>query len=347
MKMNYLVKPNIFEKDLISSSKLKYTFSPLQKGYGYTIGNSLRRVLLSSVPGCAITKITSPNVFHEYTSIPGVKDSMDRIVINLKKVSSKIQSGKSHVVKLFCKGPKKVYAKDLEDSNVKIFNPDLFLFEITEDGKTFEISFTFENGIGYVDVNDTSSYKEENSKEFGVIYIDADFNPVKDVKVTVQDARIEQDVGYDKLILEVLTNGSVNIDDLMSNASLSLIEFFKSFVSNIDAQREIQKQEEIKASNNDEQNSEDLLKLCLNVNVLELSVRSQNCFEMANIKYIGDLVQRTESELLNVQNLGRKSLNEIKDALGERGLSLGMKLEKWPLDNMQVASKLAKEKFNV
>lgn len=345
--MSYLVKPNIFEKDVVSSSKFKYTFSPLQKGYGYTIGNSLRRVLLSSIPGCAITKISSPNVFHEYTSIPGIKDSMDRIIVNLKKVSAKIESGNTHVVKIFCKGPKKVYAKDLQDSNVKIFNPELFLFEITQDGKQFEISFTFENGIGYIDVNDTSSYKEEAFQEFGVISIDADFNPVKDVKVSVQDARVEQDVGYDKLILEVSTNGSVNIDDLMSNACISLIEFFKSFVSNIDVQKEIQKHEEVKSSSSDDQTSEDMLKLCLNVNVLELSVRSQNCFEMANIKYIGDLVQRTESELLNVQNLGRKSLNEIKDALGERGLHLGMKLDKWPLDNMQVASKLAKEKFNV
>jgi DNA-directed RNA polymerase subunit alpha len=300
----------------------KFIAEPFEAGYGHTIGNSLRRVLLSSIEGSAISSIKIEGVNHEFQSIDGVVEDVTDIVLNLKKVL--IVSEKREPITLSIKASKAgaVTAADIQaDANIKIVNPDQVICTLDKTG-SFEAEVEIKTGRGYYP-------GEQNKKEeqaIGVIPIDSLFSPIRKVNYTVTNARVGQQTDYDKLTLEVWTNGAIRPDDAVAFAAKILKEQLTIFI-NFEEQPE-----PVDAPKNEEQEklNENLWRT---VDELELSVRSANCLQNANIKYIGELVQKTEAEMLKTKNFGRKSLKEIKELLAEMGLQLGMKLDNWPGPN--------------
>ena len=323
-----LIKPN---KLNIKSNEDKtittLTAEPLEKGYALTIGNSLRRILLSSIQGSAITAIQIDGVLHEFSSIKGVREDVTDIVLNVKSLSIQVMSKEQKKLVLDVKGPGEIKAKDIQTNpDVKILNPDLVLCHLDENMK-FHMELIASNGKGYRPA-------EKNKKDdapLGLIAIDSLFSPVKNVSFTVENAREGQSLDYDKLIMNVETDGSLPAEDAVAYAARIFQDQLSLFV-NFDEPVEIEKPPQ----STELVFNKNLLK---KVDDLELSVRSMNCLKNDNIIYIGDLVQKTEPEMLRTPNFGRKSLNEIKEVLNSMSLYFGMEVPNWPPENISELSK--------
>ncbi|AFE10227.1 DNA-directed RNA polymerase subunit alpha [Corallococcus interemptor] len=319
-----LIKPRRMEvdQDSLSPTYGKFVAEPLERGFGTTLGNSLRRVLLSSLQGAAITSVKIEGVDHEFTTIPEVAEDVTDVVLNLKEVLLRMHTNETKTLRIEVEGPKEVKAGDLiADQDVEILNPGHHICTVSEGGKV-RMELTCRRGRGYV----PASTNKVPGAPIGTIPIDSLFSPIRKVNYQVTNARVGQVTDYDKLSLEVWTDGSVVPQDAVAYAAKIIKEQLTVFVNFDETEEPVVAEapkEEAKLNEN----------LFRSVDELELSVRSANCLQQANIKSIGDLVQRTEAEMLKTKNFGRKSLKEIKEILAEMGLSLGMKLENWPPKN--------------
>jgi DNA-directed RNA polymerase subunit alpha len=309
------------EKETLTPFYGKFTAEPFERGFGITIGNSLRRILLSSLQGAAITSVKIDGVLHEFSTIPGVKEDVTEIILNLKEVRLKLHTEGPKTIRVKTEGPKTLKAGDIQTGDaVEILNPDHYIATLSRDSK-FSVEMTVKMGRGYIPAERN---KEEN-QPIGTLPMDAIFSPIKKVNYTVTNARVGQITDYDKLTLEVWTDGSLNPEEAVAHAAKILKDQLSIFITFEEEEEEEEESAEEHAE--PEKLNENLFR---SVDELELSVRSANCLKHANIKLIGDLVQKTEAEILATKNFGRKSLNEIKEILAEMGLSLGMKLETWP-----------------
>ena len=329
-------------KDLIKPNKLQITSNkdksiaqvvaePLEKGFGQTIGNSLRRILLSSIQGAAVTAIQIDGVLHEFSSIKGVREDVTDIVLNVKNLAIKSSSSTAKKIILDVDGPKEVKAKDITlSSEIEILNPDQTICNLDE--KThFHMELMVSTGKGYVSAIKNKS--EDNP--LGLITIDSLFSPVKKVSFAIENTRAGSALDYDKLLMTVETNGTVDAEDAIAYSARIFQDQLSMFV-NFDDPKEIVE----KAKPSEPEFNRNLLK---RVEELELSVRSMNCLKNDNIIYIGDLVQKTEPEMLRTPNFGRKSLNEIKEVLNSMSLYLGMEIPNWPPDNIAELSRKLEE----
>jgi len=300
---------------------------PLEKGYALTIGNSLRRILLSSIQGSAVTALQIDGVLHEFSSIKGVREDVTDIVLNVKSLSLKVMSDGPKKLILDVTGPGEIKARDIQpNSEVLILNPDLVLCHLDENTK-FHMELIANTGKGY---RPAEKNKIEDSP-LGLITIDALFSPVKKVSYSIENAREGKSLDYDRLIMNVETDGSVTAEDALAYAARIYQDQLSLFV-NFDEPKTIEKKPTVV----EPEFNKNLLK---KVDELELSVRSMNCLKNDNIIYIGDLVQKTEPEMLRTPNFGRKSLNEIKEVLNSMSLYLGMEIPNWPPDNIAELSK--------
>ncbi len=317
MQSSFL-KPRIIDVQAISPFHAKVTMEPFERGYGHTLGNALRRVLLSSMPGFAPTEVKINGVLHEYSTIDGVQEDVVDILLNLKGIVLKLHNREEVVLNLKKQGESVVTAGDIEASHdVEIINPDHVIAHIAPGGK-LDMQIKVEGGRGYVPATTRALAKE--GRTIGNIMVDASFSPVKRVSYAVESARVEQRTDLDKLIVDIETNGVVEPEEAIRYAARILVDQLSLFADLKGTPAPI---EQPKAPQVDPI-------LLRPVDDLELTVRSANCLKAENIYYIGDLIQRTETELLKTPNLGRKSLNELKEVLASRGLTLGMKLENWP-----------------
>ena len=327
-----LIKPN---KLKITSNEDKSSASvvaePLEKGFGETLGNALRRILLSSVQGAAVTAIQIDGVLHEFSSIKGVREDVTDIVLNVKNLAIKSSVNSLKKIILDVKGPKEVKAKDIIlPAEVEILNPEQVICNLDE--KTnFHMELMVNTGKGYV----PSTKNKGEDSTLGLIAVDSLFSPVKKVSYTVENTRAGSALDYDKLLMKIETNGTVNAEDAIAYAARIFQDQLSMFV-NFDDPQEVVK--EVKST--EPEFNKNLLK---RVEELELSVRSMNCLKNDNIIYIGDLVQKTEPEMLRTPNFGRKSLNEIKEVLSTMSLYLGMEIPNWPPDNIAEMSKKLEE----
>jgi DNA-directed RNA polymerase subunit alpha len=318
-----LLKPKTIQVEQLAANKAKVTLEPFERGYGHTLGNALRRVLLSSMVGYSATEVTIAGVLHEYSSIDGVQEDVVNILLNLKGVVFKLHNRDEVTLSLRKDGEGAVTASDIQTPHdVEIINPDHVIAHLSQGGK-LDMQIKVEKGRGYVP-GTMRRYADEPTKSIGRIVLDASFSPVKRVSYTVESARVEQRTDLDKLLVEIETNGAITAEDAVRASAKILVEQLAVFAQleggelaafDAPAPRSVQQFDPI---------------LLRPVDELELTVRSANCLKAENIYYIGDLIQRTENELLKTPNLGRKSLNEIKEVLASRGLTLGMKLESWP-----------------
>ena len=329
-------------KDLIKPSKLNIqssddksfttvTAEPLEKGYALTIGNSLRRILLSSIQGSAITALQIDGVLHEFSSIKGVREDVTDIVLNVKNLAVKLNSAGSKKLVLDATGPKEVKAKDIAlVSGVEILNLDQTICNLDEKTK-FHMEFIINSGRGYV----LAQKNKTEETPLGLIAIDSLFSPVKKVSYSIDSTREGDALDYDKLTMQVETNGTIPAEDAVAFAARIFQDQLSMFV-NFEDPKEVPAQ----TKSTEPEFNKNLLK---RVEELELSVRSMNCLKNDNIIYIGDLVQKTESEMLRTPNFGRKSLNEIKEVLSSMSLYLGMEIPNWPPDNIAELSKKLEE----
>ncbi|NBX19880.1 MAG: DNA-directed RNA polymerase subunit alpha [Betaproteobacteria bacterium] len=320
---NNLLKPKSISVEQLGPNRAKVALEPFERGYGHTLGNALRRVLLSSMPGFAATEVTIAGVLHEYSSIDGVQEDVVNILLNLKGVVFKLHNREEVTLSLRKDTEGVVTAADIQTPHdVEIINPDHVIANLSHGGK-LDMQIKVEKGRGYVP-GSMRRYADEPNKSIGRIVLDASFSPVRRVSYTVESARVEQRTDLDKLVVEIETNGAVTAEDAVRASAKILVEQLAVFAqlegSELDAFT-------APAPRGNTQFDPILLRP---VDELELTVRSANCLKAENIYYIGDLIQRTENELLKTPNLGRKSLNEIKEVLASRGLTLGMKLESWP-----------------
>ena len=307
---------------------------PLERGFGLTLGNSLRRILLSSLQGAAITSVKLKGVVHEFSTIPGVKEDLTDIVLNIKSVGVKVHSPGARKMFLRSKGPGEIRAGNFEtDSETEIMDPDQIIMTLDSNAE-IELEANIDTGKGYV----SAEVAEDETKLIGEIKLDAMFSPVKKVTYKVENSRVGQVTDYDKLILEVQTNGAVSPDDAIALAARILQDQLQPFINfdEPEIQPESQAQEKLPFNHH-------LLK---KVEELELSVRSANCLKNDNIVYIGDLVQKSESEMLRTPNFGRKSLNEIKEVLQQMDLGLGISVPDWPPPNIEELAKKFEDPFN-
>ena len=318
-----LLKPKTINVEQLGANRAKVTLEPFERGYGHTLGNALRRVLLSSMVGHAATEVTIAGVLHEYSSIDGVQEDVVNILLNLKGVVFKLHNRDEVTLSLRKDGEGPVTAADIQTPHdVEIVNPDHVIMNLSHGGK-IDMQIKVENGRGYVPGN-IRRYGDESPKSIGRIVLDASFSPVKRVSYTVESARVEQRTDLDKLVIEIETNGAVTAEDAVRASAKILVEQLAVFAQ---LQGDEVPSFEAPVQRSSQQFDPILLRP---VDELELTVRSANCLKAENIYYIGDLIQRTENELLKTPNLGRKSLNEIKEVLASRGLTLGMRLESWP-----------------
>jgi len=318
-----LLKPKAVQVEQLSAHRAKVVLEPFERGYGHTLGNALRRVLLSSMPGYAPTEVTIAGVLHEYSSIDGVHEDVVNILLNLKGVVFKLHNRDEVTLSLRKDTEGVVSAADIQTPHdVEIINPDHAIANLSSGGK-LDMQIKVEKGRGYVP-GTMRRHGDEPTKSIGRIVLDASFSPVRRVSYIVESARVEQRTDLDKLILDIETNGAISAEDAVRASAKILVEQLAVFAQleggDIDAIVST-------AARGSAQFDPVLLRP---VDELELTVRSANCLKAENIYYIGDLIQRTENELLKTPNLGRKSLNEIKEVLASRGLTLGMKLESWP-----------------
>lgn len=320
------LKPRLVEIEQISPNRAKVTLEPLERGFGHTLGNALRRIFLSSMPGCAVTEVEIEGVQHEYSTKEGVQEDIIEILLNLKGLAVILHGKDEAVLTLSKSGAGVVTAGDITtDGDVEIINPQHVICTLTGDTE-LKMQLKVERGRGYV----PASAREQNDEEgrsIGRLLVDASFSPVERIAYTVDSARVEQRTDLDKLIIDMETNGTLDPEEAIRRAATILAEQLDAFVELRDKSEPEEKEEKPEF---------DPI-LLRPVDDLELTVRSANCLKAEAIQYIGDLVQRTEVELLKTPNLGKKSLTEIKDVLASRGLSLGMRLENWPpaslLDN--------------
>jgi DNA-directed RNA polymerase subunit alpha len=318
-----LLKPKTINVEQLSAYRAKVVLEPFERGYGHTLGNALRRVLLSSMPGFAPTEVTIAGVLHEYSSIDGVHEDVVNILLNLKGVVFKLHNRDEVTLSLRKDTEGPVTAADIQTPHdVEIVNPDHVIANLAMSGK-LDMQIKVEKGRGYVPGN-MRRHGDESTKSIGRIVLDASFSPVKRVSYTVESARVEQRTDLDKLIVDIETNGALSAEDAVRASAKILVEQLAVF-----AQLEGGDMDAIVSPSSRGSSQFDPV-LLRPVDELELTVRSANCLKAENIYYIGDLIQRTENELLKTPNLGRKSLNEIKEVLASRGLTLGMKLESWP-----------------
>ncbi len=318
-----LLKPKNIQVEQIGHNRAKVTLEPFERGYGHTLGNALRRVLLSSMVGYAVTEVTIAGVVHEYSSIDGVQEDVVNILLNLKGVVFKLHNRDEVTLSLRKDGEGAVTAADIQTPHdVEIINPGHVIANLSQGGK-IDIQLKVETGRGYVP-GTVRRYGEEPSKSIGRIVLDASFSPVSRVSYSVENARVEQRTDLDRLVMEIETNGAITAEDAVRASSKILVEQLAVFAQ-LEGDQITSLMAEAPRGN---QNYDPIL--LRPVDELELTVRSANCLKAEDIYYIGDLIQRTENELLKTPNLGRKSLNEIKEVLASRGLTLGMKLESWP-----------------
>jgi DNA-directed RNA polymerase subunit alpha len=318
MASSAFLKPRIIDVQNISPFHARLTMEPFERGYGHTLGNALRRTLLSSMPGYAATEVKMAGVLHEYSTIDGVQEDVVDILLNLKGVVLKMHGRDEATLTLKKSGEGVVTAGDIEQQHdVEIVNPDHVIAHLASGGK-LDMQIKVEQGRGYIAA--TTRKTADEGRSVGSIMLDASFSPVRRVSYSVESARVEQRTDLDKLVMDIETNGAIEPEEAVRYAARILVEQLSVFA---DLKGMPAILEEKKATQIDPV-------LLRPVDDLELTVRSANCLKAENIYYIGDLIQRTETELLKTPNLGRKSLNEIKEVLASRGLTLGMKLENWP-----------------
>jgi DNA-directed RNA polymerase subunit alpha len=326
-----LIKPRglTIDQESLSNTYGKFVAEPLERGFGITLGNALRRVLLSSLQGAAITSIKVEGVEHEFMTIPEVAEDVTDIILNLKEVLLQIHTNEVKTIRIEADGPKEIKAGDIiADGQVEVLNPGHHVLTISEGGRV-RMEMTARRGRSYV----SADKNKVPGAPLGTIPIDALFSPIRKVNYQVTNARVGQQTDYDKLTLEVWTDGSVTPADAVAFAAKIIKEQLSIFINFDETEEPV---EEVKPVEEHKLNEN----LFRSVDELELSVRSANCLQNANIKTIGDLVQKTEAEMLKTKNFGRKSLKEIKEILAEMGLSLGMKLENWPPKTAPVAPKV-------
>ena len=321
-----LLKPKSINVEPLGGHRAKAVLEPFERGYGHTLGNALRRVLLSSMVGYAPTEVTIAGVLHEYSTVDGVQEDVVHIMLNLKGVVFKLHNRDEVTLVLRKEGEGPVTAADIQTPHdVEIINPEHVIANLAQGGK-LDMQIKVEKGRGYVPGN-LRRYGDEPSKSIGRIVLDASFSPVSRVSYAVENARVEQRTDLDKLVMEIQTNGSISPEEAIRSSARVLCEQLAVF-----AQLESDWQPTGMPSAPQPTNFDPIL--LRPVDELELTVRSANCLKAENIYYIGDLIQRTETELLKTPNLGRKSLNEIKEVLASRGLTLGARLENWPPQNL-------------
>lgn len=324
MQTNLLKPTKAIQVESLGGHRAKATLEPFERGYGHTLGNALRRVLLSSMVGYAPTEVTIAGVLHEYSTIDGVQEDVVHIMLNLKGVVFKLHNRDEVTLVLRKEGEGPVTAADIQTPHdVEIINPEHVIAHLSQGGK-LDMQIKVEKGRGYVPGN-LRRFGDEPAKSIGRIVLDASFSPVKRVSYSVENARVEQRTDLDKLVMEIETNGSLSPEEAIRASAKILVEQLIVFT-----QLEHEGLSELGAGLREPEGPEPAPILMRPVDELELTVRSANCLKAENIYYIGDLVQRSETELLKTPNLGRKSLNEIKEVLASRGLTLGTRLEGWP-----------------
>ena len=325
------LKPRIVDVEGIGNNRSRIVMEPLERGFGHTLGNALRRILLSSMPGCAITEVQIDGVLHEYTTIEGVQEDVIDILLNLKDVAIIMHTSDKTAATLMLEKsePGPVTAGDIAvGHDMEVANPDHVIAHITGD-TTLKIELQVERGRGYVPVVNRRDPDED--KPIGRLQLDASYSPVRRVTYNVDDARVEQQTNMDKLTIDIETNGTIDPQDAVRRSATILREQLSVFVD---------LEGEARDAEDDTRHVADIDPVLLRpVDDLELTVRSANCLKAESIYYIGDLIQRTEVELLKTPNLGKKSLTEIKDVLASYGLTLGMKLENWPPLGLENKSK--------
>ncbi|WP_423063463.1 DNA-directed RNA polymerase subunit alpha [Candidiatus Paracoxiella cheracis] len=319
---SFLTPKNI-QVQVVTPNHFRITLEPLERGFGHTLGNALRRILLSSMPGAAIVEATIDGVLHEYSSIEGVREDVVDILLNLKGVAIRLEGRDQATLTLNKKGAGPVTAADIQaDHGVEIVNPEHVLAHLTKDG---EINMTLKIALGRGYEPASTRAAVEESRSVGSLLLDASFSPVKRVTYQVENARVEKRTDLDKLIIDLETNGTLNPEEAIRRSATILQHQLAAFV-------ELQHEERRESSSKEERIDPLLLRP---VDDLELTVRAANCLKAENIYYIGDLVQRSETDLLKTPNLGKKSLTEIKGVLAQRGLSLGMVIDQWPPADLQ------------
>jgi len=325
VSVHEFLKPRLVDVQAKSPRQAKVTLEPLERGFGHTLGNALRRILLSSMPGCAVTEAEIEGVRHEYTTIEGVQEDVVHILLNLKNLAVKLHAKDEVELTLHKKGPGTVTAADfVADHDVEIFNPELPIATLTEKGE-LKMVVRVARGRGYESVKARVG-DEEEGRRIGRLQLDASFSPVRRVMYNVERARVEQRTDLDKLIIDIETNGTIDPEEAIRRAARILSDQLSVFVGLEDTREAASRQAD---------HALDPI-LMRPVDELELTVRSANCLKAESIVFIGDLVQRTEVELLKTPNLGKKSLTEIKDVLASHGLSLGVRLENWPPAGLRV-----------
>jgi len=321
-----LIKPKSMEieEETLTPTYGRFHVEPLERGFGITIGNSLRRILLSSLQGAAVCAVRIKGVLHEFSTIYGVREDVTDIILNTKELLVKLHSDGPEIIQLKANKPGVVRARDIQTgSNVEILNPDHVIANLSEDGD-LDMEMVVKRGRGYV----PAERNREEGQPIGTVPIDALFSPIHKVNYSVTHSRVGQITDYDRLTMEIWTNGNVAPGDALGYAAKILKEQLSVFI-NFDEEEAVPRAPEVQEPSKLNDN------LFKSVDELELSVRSANCLKNADIRHIGDLVQKSEGEMLKTKNFGRKSLNEIKEILSEMGLSLGMKLENWPPPEME------------
>jgi DNA-directed RNA polymerase subunit alpha len=316
-----LIKPKSMEieEETLSPTYGRFHVEPLERGLGITIGNSLRRILLSSLQGAAVCAVRIKGVLHEFSTIYGVREDVTDIILNTKELLVKLHSDGPEIIRLKATKPGVVRARDIQTgSNVEVLNPDHVIATLSEDGD-LDMEMVVKRGRGYV----PAERNREEGQPIGTVPIDALFSPIHKVNYTITQSRVGQITDYDRLSMEIWTNGNLAPADALGYAAKILKEQLGVFI-NFDEEEAVPRAPEVQEPSKLNDN------LFKSVDELELSVRSANCLKNADIRFIGDLVQKSEGEMLKTKNFGRKSLNEIKEILSEMGLSLGMKLENWP-----------------
>lgn len=313
-----------FDEETLTDTYGKLIAEPLERGFGTTLGNALRRVLLSSIEGAAVTAVKIPGALHEFSTIKGVKEDVVDIILNMKKLRFKLYANGKKVATIKVKGPKSVTGEDIQsDASFDILNPEQVIATLDKDS-TFEVEMYLKKGKGYV----PAEFNKEEDLPVNMIVVDSVFTPIKKVNFTVEKARVGRATDYDRLIMEIWTDGSITPEKSISQAASILIEHLNLFVIEEEELEEegvsFEQSRLVHSSNEEPVFNSNLLK---SVEELELSVRSYNCLKNANIKTIADLVQKTEQEMLRTKNFGRKSLNEIKEILHGMGLRLGMRVD--------------------
>ncbi|HCG70556.1 MAG TPA: DNA-directed RNA polymerase subunit alpha [Gammaproteobacteria bacterium] len=321
--VNDFLTPQQIDVQSDSPFRAKVTLEPLERGFGHTLGNTLRRILLSSMPGCAITEVQIDGVLHEYSTMEGVQEDVIDILLNLKDISIVMHNQDEGVITLSKDGSGAVVAGDFQlTEDIEIANPDHVVCHLNDKG-SIRIEARVTRGRGYVPV-DSQADSEEESRSIGTLRLDASYSPMRRVSYSVESTRVEQRTDLDKLVLDLETNGTIDPEESIRRAATILQHQLAVFVDLDNEKEQVveEKEDEVDPI------------LIRPVDDLELTVRSANCLKAENIYYIGDLIQRTEVELLKTPNLGKKSLTEIKDVLASRGLALGMRLENWPPANL-------------